>query len=61
MAKNVLGSSFDVGRHFGSRDAESLLQVFFVADEHVDVLDDAPEDGAARARAPPDALQSFSR
>ena len=53
MPKNALGSSFDFAATSGPCDAEALLQVLLVADEHVDVLDDAAEHrdraiGAAR-------------
>ena len=48
-------------RDFGARNAEALLQVLFVADEHVHEVDDAAEhlDGARLAL--PEALHSFSR
>ena len=61
MPKKALGSSFDLAATSGPGDAEALLQVLLVADEHVDVLDDPLRDLERRARAPPEAFHSFSR
>ena len=44
MSTKALGSSFDFAATCGPGDAEPLLQILFVADEDVDVLDDAAED-----------------
>ena len=60
MSKKALGSSFDFAATSGPGDAEPLLQVLLVADQHVDVLDDAAEH-RDRASAPPAALHSFAR
>ena len=46
--------------HFRSGNAEALLQVLFVADQHVDVLHDAVEH-FDRALSPPEMFQSFAR
>ena len=43
MPKKALGSSFDFAATSGPGIAERLLQVLLVADQHVDVLDDALE------------------
>ena len=44
----------------GTGDAQPLLQILFVPDEHVDVLDDPRQHGTARL-ASPVTRQSFSR
>jgi len=41
-------------RHLGPGDAEALLQVLFVAHQHIDVLDDAPDDADGAGLAAPD-------
>ena len=54
MPKKALGSSFDFGGDLGAGDAQPLLQILLVADEHVDVLDDLRRATATARSAPPD-------
>jgi hypothetical protein len=59
IAMNACGSRAD-DAVASAREAEPMLQVFFVADEDVHVLDDRLSVATACSR-PPDAFQSFSR
>ena len=53
-----VGIELRLARDIGAGDAEAFLQVFFVADQRIDVADDPSEHLLARA-APPTDAQSF--
>ena len=61
MPKKALGSSLDFARDLRPGNAEPLLQVLFVADEHVHVLDDAVEHLDSALSRPPEMFHSFAR
>ena len=45
MPKKALGIELRFRGHFRTGDAEALLQVLFIADEHIDVFHDPVDDG----------------